>query len=180
LVVPNLEPWGLNTVGWVQGVSIRKHAHTPSFIFWEYRALDMPNCHLLPFIKTDQWNRNRDIFSQIFEVVGFFWWQKRVHLIKQLRNDFNAPDAKFVCATLGQTRKGSTDNGGMIFDTMFAVDGRSGNDLEFKGNVAPVYSPSFSIGGSSGGHHDGNTETCMNAVEAMGRAMIELLKAVID
>ena len=49
-----------------------------------------------------------------------------VHLIKRLRMDFAAPNAKFVCATLGQTQKGATDNGGKILDAMFAVDGNSG------------------------------------------------------
>ena len=52
-----------------------------------------------------------------YEIVGFCWWQgdkdryneghalqyeqNLVHLIKTLRNEFNAPSAKFVCATLG-------------------------------------------------------------------------------
>lgn len=128
-----------------------------------------------------------------YEVAGFFWWQgdrdsrsaalssryekNLVHLIKQLRKDFNAPDAKFVCATLGQTKKGSTDNGGKILDAMFAVDGTSGKYSEFKGNVATVYSHPLSRGGSSGGHYGGNAETYMNVGEAMGKAMVELLTA---
>jgi hypothetical protein len=52
-----------------------------------------------------------------FEVAGFFFWQgakdlgkggsadnyekNLVHFIKDLRKDFNAPDALFVCATMG-------------------------------------------------------------------------------
>jgi hypothetical protein len=48
---------------------------------------------------------------------------------------------------------------------------------EFKGNVAAVYSHPLSKGGSSGGHYGGNAETYMNVGEAMGRAMVELLKA---
>ncbi|MBP86643.1 MAG: sialate O-acetylesterase [Planctomycetaceae bacterium] len=128
-----------------------------------------------------------------YEVAGFFWWQgdrdsrsaalssryekNLVHLIKQLRKDFNAPNAKFVCATLGQTKKGSTDNGGKILDAMFAVDGKSGKYPEFKGDVATVYSHPLSKGGSSGGHYGGNAETYMNVGEAMGKAMVELLKA---
>ena len=69
-VSPNLKSWGFNSVGWVQEVSIRKHAHTPAFTLEEYRGLDMPYCHLLPFIETHQWNRwhrNPEIFSQNFE-----------------------------------------------------------------------------------------------------------------
>ncbi len=127
-----------------------------------------------------------------YEVAGFFWWQgdrdsrsaalsgryekNLVHLIKQLRKDFDAPKAKFVCASLGQTKKGATDGGGKILDAMFAVDGKSGKYPEFKGNVATVYSHPLSKGGSSGGHYSGNPETYMNIGEAMGKAMAELLK----
>jgi hypothetical protein len=128
-----------------------------------------------------------------YEIAGFFWWQgdrdsrsaalssryekNLVHLIKTLRKDFNAPNAKFVCASLGQTKQGATDGGGKILDAMLAVDGTSGKYPEFKGNVASVYSHPLSKGGSSGGHYSGNAETYMNVGEAMGRAMAELLKA---
>jgi hypothetical protein len=77
-----------------------------------------------------------------YEVAGFLWWQgdrdsrsaalssryehNLVNLIKALRKDFNAPNAKFVCASLGQTAKGATDGGGKILDAMMAVDGKSG------------------------------------------------------
>lgn len=128
-----------------------------------------------------------------YEVAGFFWWQgdrdsrsaalssryekNLVHLIKQLRKDFDAPNAKFVCATLGQTEKGATDNGGKLLDAMFAVDGKSGKYPEFKGNVATVYSHPLSKGSSSGSHYGKNAETYMNIGEAMGQAMVELLQS---
>ena len=60
---------------------------------------------------------------------------------------------------------------------MLAVDGRSGKYAEFKGNVAAVYTHPLSKGGSSGGHYGGNAETYMNVGEAMGRAMVGLLKS---
>ncbi|MEM9658926.1 MAG: sialate O-acetylesterase, partial [Planctomycetota bacterium] len=88
-----------------------------------------------------------------------------------------APDAKFVCATLGQTQKDSTGNEGLILAAMLAVDGRSGKYPQFKGNVAAVYSFPLSQGGDSGGHYGGNAETYMNVGEAMGRAMVQLLKS---
>lgn len=126
-----------------------------------------------------------------YEVAGFFWWQgdrdsrsealssryelNLVNLIKQLRTEFEAPNAKFVCASLGQTEQGATDGGGKILDAMLAVDGKSGKYPEFKGNVAAVYTYSLSQGGSSGGHYGGNAETYMNVGEAMGRAMVELI-----
>ena len=126
------------------------------------------------------------------EVAGFFWWQgdrdsrsealssryekNLVAIIKQLRKDFDAPSAKFVCATLGQTKKGETGNGGLMLDAMFSVDGASGKYPEFKGNVATVYTHPLSKGGASGSHYNGNAETYMNVGEAMGKAMVDLLK----
>jgi hypothetical protein len=127
-----------------------------------------------------------------YEVAGFFWWQgdkdrynaghagryeqNLVHLIEQLRKDFDAPNAKFVCATLGQTKKGAAGNEGKILEGTLAVDGKTGKYPKFKGNVASVYSHPLSMGGSSNGHYSGNAETYMNIGEAMGRAMAELLE----
>merc|ERR1712188_166580 len=121
------------------------------------------------------------------EVAGFFWWQgdkdsrdmglathyeqNLVNLIKNLRKDFNAPNAKFVTASLGQTAMGAKDNGGKILDAMLAVDGKSGKYPEFKGNVAAVYTHPLSKGASSSSHYGGNAQTYMNIGEAMGAAM---------
>jgi len=127
-----------------------------------------------------------------YEIAGFFWWQgdrdsrdmalashyeeNLVRLIKALRTQFKAPNAKFVTASLGQTPKGSTDGGGLILDAMLAVDGTSGKYPEFKGNVAAVYSHPLSMGSSSGSHYGHNAETYMNVGEAMGAAMVGLQK----
>ncbi|MHC4507255.1 MAG: sialate O-acetylesterase [Planctomycetota bacterium] len=124
-----------------------------------------------------------------YEVAGFFFWQgdkdrynaghatryekNLVHFIKQLRKDFNAPNAKFVCATLGQTRKGAGGNEGLILNAQLAVDGKTGKYPDFRGNVASVYSNPLSKGGSSNGHYGGNPETYMNVGEGMGRAMAD-------
>jgi hypothetical protein len=126
-----------------------------------------------------------------YEIAGFFWWQgdkdrynavhasryeqNLVQLIEQLRRDFGAPDAKFVCATLGQTVKGAGGAEGQILDAQLAVDGRTGKYRQFKGNVATVYSKPFCHGGASSGHYGGNAETYMDIGEAMGQAMAELL-----
>jgi len=126
-----------------------------------------------------------------YEVAGFFWWQgdkdrynavharryeqNLVHLIKTLRKDFNAPNAKFVCATLGQTAKGAKGTEGQILEAQLAVDGKSGKYPEFKGNVATVYSKPLCHGGASNSHYGGNAETYMDIGEAMGKAMVELL-----
>jgi hypothetical protein len=130
--------------------------------------------------------------AKAYEVAGFFWWQgdkdrydaahaeryeqNLVQLINRLRADFDAPNAKFVLATLGQTQKGATGNDGKILDAMLAVDGESGRYPLFKGNVATVYTHPISKGGSSNGHYGGHAETFMDVGEAMGQAMVQLLQ----
>jgi hypothetical protein len=127
-----------------------------------------------------------------YSIAGFFFWQgdkdrynaghaaryeqNLVQLIRQLRKDFAAPEAKFVCATLGQTEKGAQGNEGVILEAQLAVDGSSGKYPEFKGNVATVYTKPLCRGGASNSHYGGNPETYMDVGEAMGKAMIELLR----
>ena len=126
-----------------------------------------------------------------YEVAGFFWWQgdkdmrnaahstryeqNLVRLIEQLREDFNAPNAKFVAATLGQTKKGAGGGQGDLLKAKMAVDGNSGKYPQFKGNVATVYTNPLSQGGSSSGHYSGNARTYMDVGLAMGETMVELL-----
>ncbi|MGN6555253.1 MAG: sialate O-acetylesterase [Verrucomicrobiota bacterium] len=130
-----------------------------------------------------------------YEIAGFFWWQgdkdrydaglashyeqNLVHLIEQLRKEFNAPNAKFVCATLGQTEKGSDSNlnESKILAAQLAVDGHSGKYPQFKGNVATVYAHPLSHGGASNSHYGGDARTYMNVGLSMGEAMVELLKS---
>jgi hypothetical protein len=129
--------------------------------------------------------------AKSYEVAGFFWWQgdkdfrnkahaanyekNLVRLIASLRKDYNAPKAKFVIATLGQTKKGATGTLGQLIDAMFAVDGDSGNHPEYKGTVKTFYSHPVSKGGSSSGHYSKHAETYMNVGEGMGKAMADLL-----
>jgi hypothetical protein len=125
-----------------------------------------------------------------YEVAGFFWWQgdkdmrdpahferyekNLIQLIKALRKDFNAPDAKFVTASLGQTQEGSKSGDGVILDAMKAV--AKSSDPELKGKVGFVYAHPLSKGGSSSGHYNQNPETYMNVGEAMGKSMVGLLQ----
>lgn len=127
--------------------------------------------------------------AKSYEVARFFWWQgdkdmrnaahyeqyekNLIQLIQTLRKDFDTPDAKFVTASLGQTKKGSKGGDGKILDAMEAVAKNSDPDL--KDMVAFVYTNPLSMGGSSSGHYSGNPETYMNIGEAMGKAMVELL-----
>lgn len=129
--------------------------------------------------------------AQNYHVAGFFFWQGEkdagnpghairyeqnlVHFIKTLRKEFNAPDAKFVLATIGESVKGQRGNGGMILEAQLAVDGKSGKYPEFAGNVATVYTHPMAQGGSGNGHYGGKAEVYMDVGQTMGQAMLELL-----
>mgnify|MGYP002622000529 CR=1 FL=1 len=116
-----------------------------------------------------------------YEVAGFFWWQGNAEpgkgsvenydknlafLFNDLRKDFNAPNAKFVCATLGEHDKSAT-----LSQKMFDFAAMP----EFKDQAAVFYSKPVSKGGS-GGHYGGDPETYMNVGEGMGKLMVELLQ----
>ena len=128
-----------------------------------------------------------------YTIEGFAWWQgdkdryneghalqyekNLVHLIKTLRREFKAPNAKFAVATLGQTAKDSAaGNEKLILEAQLAVDGTSGKYPEFKGNVATVYTYPLSQGGASNSHYNGNAQTYMDVGLAMGKAMVDLVK----
>lgn len=116
-----------------------------------------------------------------FEVAGFFWWQGNAEagkgnvenydknlafLFNDLKKDFNAPNAKFVCATLGEHDMNAT-----LTKKMFDFAALP----EFKDQAAVFFTQPVSKGGGSGGHYGGNGETYMNVGEGMGKAMVELL-----
>lgn len=130
-----------------------------------------------------------------YEIAGFFWWQgdkdrynaghaqkyeeNLVRLIHSLRKDFDAPHARFVCATLGQTDKdNASGNEKYIIDAQFAVSDPNKHP-EFAGDVATVYTHPLSKGGASNSHYGGNAETYMNVGEAMGQAMVELGRSAL-
>jgi hypothetical protein len=131
--------------------------------------------------------------AKSYEVAGFFFWQGEkdagnpghaaryeknlVHFIKSLRKEFNAPNAKFVLATMGESAKGGGGIGNLVLEAHLAVDGTSGKHPEFKGNVATIYTNPMAQGGSGNGHYGGKAEVYMDVGEAMGHAMVELLKA---
>jgi hypothetical protein len=112
-----------------------------------------------------------------YEVAGFFWWQGNAEgkgsvenydknlafLFNDLKKDFNAPNAKFVCATLGEHDKSAT-----LSQKMFTF-AKQEKDAEV------FYSKPVSSGGS-GGHYGGSAETYMNVGAGMGQLMVELLQ----
>ncbi len=133
-----------------------------------------------------------------YEIVGFGWWQgdkdrydaglasryetNLVYLIKTLRKEFNAPEAKFVVATLGQTptdieiEDATAQNEKWILDAQLAVDGDLGKYPEFKGNVRTIYTYPLSQGGASNGHYNRHAQTYMDVGLAMGEMMVQLLE----
>jgi hypothetical protein len=127
-----------------------------------------------------------------YEVAGFLWWQgdkdrynaghasmyekNLINLIAALRKEFNAPKAKFVCATLGQTSKeNAKGNEKLILDAMFAISDASKHP-NLKGDVVTVYTHPLSMGSASNAHYGGNAKTYMNVGLGMGEAMVEMLK----
>ena len=145
--------------------------------------------------------RAKDVLAKIgefypgatgYEVAGILWWQgdkdryneghavkyeeNLVNLIASLRKDFDAPDAKFVCATLGQTSKeNAKGNEKLILEAQLAISD-SARHPALKGDVATVYTHPMANGGASNGHYGGNAKTYMDVGLAMGEAMVELLK----
>ena len=134
-----------------------------------------------------------------YEIAGFFWWQgdkdsrdaglsaeyekNLVDFINVVRKTFNAPNAPFVTASLGQTALGSTSGDGEILNAMLNV-GCNGVTQgaptkckypAFKGNVAAVYThPLMNTPSSSGGHysHDAITyvrKGCRGWVKAVAK-----------
>ena len=127
-----------------------------------------------------------------YEVAGFLWWQgdkdrydaglagryeeNLVNLVAALRKEFNAPNAKFVCATLGQTSKeNASGNEKLLLEAKLALSDPAKHP-ELQGSVATVYTNPLSMGSSSNAHYGGNAKTYMNVGLGMGGAMVELLK----
>ena len=131
-----------------------------------------------------------------FEVAGFVWWQGHkdqnaahagryeqnlVHLIKTLRKDFEAPDAKFVMATIAFNGNDLKGHGLTVADAQLAVSGETGNYPEFKGNVKTIEARPYwrdkSESPSGAGHHyNHNAETYFEVGRELGEAMVALFR----
>ncbi|MFK7851094.1 MAG: sialate O-acetylesterase [Akkermansiaceae bacterium] len=125
--------------------------------------------------------------AKSWELAGILWWQgdkdmrNPVHaanyqknldlLLKAVRKDFDAPNAPFVTASLGQTDESDTESGhGKILHAMKSF-ADTGDDIGF------VYTkPLLDAPSSSSGHYGGNAKTYMNVGLAMGEKMTEILK----
>lgn len=133
--------------------------------------------------------------DQGFEVAGFVFFQGHkdqnaalagryelnlVRLIKSLRNDFQAADAKFVLAT-GCGNPGTEGFGKQIAEAQLAVDGESGKYPEFQGNVKAVDTRDLwreaDVSPVNQGHHyNHNAQTYYETGERLGRAMAHLFE----
>ena len=133
--------------------------------------------------------------DQGYEIAGFVWWQGHkdqnpVHasryeqnltnLIKAWRQEFKAPDAKWVSATIAFGGWELAEPGLSIANAQLAVSGDSGKHPEFKGNVKTIEARDFwrSLADSptgTGYHYNHNAETYMLTGDALGRAMVELM-----
>ncbi|HEY1068145.1 MAG TPA: sialate O-acetylesterase, partial [Pirellulales bacterium] len=136
--------------------------------------------------------------GQGYEVAGFVWWQGHkdqnpahasryeqnlVRLIKSLRKDFDAPQAKFVLATIAFDGNKLSGPGLTVAEAQLAVDGETGKYPEFKGNVKAIDARPFwreeavSPNAKQGYHYFHNAETYYEVGDGLGRAMAELLNA---
>ncbi len=133
--------------------------------------------------------------GQGYQVAGFVFWQGHkdqnaahasryeqnlVHFIKTLRKDFEAPDAKFVLATIAFGGDELSGHGLTVANAQLAVSGEKGTYPEFKGNVKTIDARPFwrdkSVSPSGAGYHyNHNAETYMEVGNALGWAMAELL-----
>ena len=137
-----------------------------------------------------------DYKGQGYEVAGFVFWQGHkdqnaahasryeqnvVHFIKTLRKEFDAPNAKFVLATIAFGGDKLAGHGLTVANAQLAVSGEKGKYPEFKGNVKtidarPFWRDSSASPSGAGYHYNHNAETYMEVGNALGRAMAELLE----
>ena len=135
-----------------------------------------------------------DYKGQGYEVAGFCWWQGHkdagmsqryyerhlVNLIKDLRAEFNAPNALFAVATVGFGGKSMSRSYREILKAQMAV-GDPKKHPAFAGNVSSIDTRGFWRGGGvsptgAGYHYNGNAETYTLVGDALGRAMVNMLK----
>ena len=133
--------------------------------------------------------------GQGYEVAGFVFWQGHkdqnpahagryeqnlVRFIKKLRDDFDAPDAKFVLATIAFGGEKLSGPGRTIAEAQLAVSGETGRYPEFEDNVRTIDARPFwrdkDVSPSGAGHHyNHNAETYMEVGNALGWAMADML-----
>ncbi len=172
---------------WVKGME-------PKAVTWYAgRQYDADTAHAKAVLKNLK-KYYPDYQDQGYEVAGFVWWQGHkdqnaahaskyeenlVRLIKSLRKDFDAPNAKFVVAT-GCGNPGREGFGLTLAEAQLAV-GDAKKYPDFEGNVKAVdtrdlWREAADSPANQGYHYDHNAETYMESGLRLGRAMAELLE----
>ena len=138
-----------------------------------------------------------DYKGQGFELAGFVWFQgladarsdamsaayetNLAHLITDVRKDLNSPVLPFVVAALGYGDENNVGkNPNLIRAAQMAV-GDPEKHPQFKGNVTsvdtrPFFLPSAQSPGGRPQYYYGNAGSFLNIGDAMGKAMVELIK----
>ena len=170
---------------------------TPEPINW-YAGKQYDDCFIAAHEVLNHFDQNFPMWKgRGYEIAGFVWWQGHkdsgseltaeryeqnlVHLIKTLRQEFEAPKAPFVVATIGFHGKDMEGNFLTIAKGQLAVSGETGNYPEFKGNVKSVDTRGYwrepeQSPRNQDFHYNGNAETYMLIGEAIGRGMVDLLE----
>ena len=133
--------------------------------------------------------------GQGYELAGFAWFQGHkdtgnaewtatyeqnlVHLIEDVRAEFEAPDLPVVVATVGFEGQAMTGPTLAVHAAQMAVSGTSGKYPAYAGNVLTVDTREFwreveESPQNQGYHYNRNAETYLLVGEALARAMLEL------
>lgn len=118
---------------------------------------------------------HKDSFSE----VGIFEYEKHlVHLIDDVRKEFNRPKLPAVVATIGFGGHNMQEKFQRIFEAQLAVSDPNRHP-DYKGNVASVDTRNFwreieESPKSEDYHYNRNAETYMLIGDAIGRAMVKL------
>ncbi len=134
--------------------------------------------------------------GQGYEIAGFVWWQGHkdtgnaahasryeenlARLIPRLRSDYDAPNAKFVLATIAFNGSKLAGNGKTVADAQLAVADPMKRP-EFAGNVKAIEARGFWRDAdvspkNQDYHYNRNAETYLEVGIALGWAMDDLLK----
>jgi len=138
--------------------------------------------------------------TQGYEIAGFVWWQGHkdqndahaslyaqnfATLVKAWREEFKAPNAKWVLATIGFEGWKLSGPGKAVAEAQLSVDGDAGVFPEHKGNVKTIESRDFwrdpgESPKNQGYHYNHNGETYYLVGDALGRAMVGLLGGKVE
>ena len=133
-----LVDWGFNTLGWNQEVvtiNDPHHRHSRSFTFEEYQWLNMPYCHLLPFIESHQWENETRLPD--IESAEFAEWCDYVarDQCTRMKNDPNLIGYFYVdCPILVHNRRENAWKG-TLFDPSLLETPSGRKELKRKASV---------------------------------------------